>query len=525
MASFFAATAARRAHHILPSILAASAVVGSNRLVATTTGCEQEVPRRAVNIKTRMTSIGRFSMESETSANPSIPTFFISLVGAKPFTKEDFCSLWRAKGIGERHARFHQAVTQGTHFTPTNKRVEAHVNEVGFPAIPRLDLAYRIAKYLTLPMDLASSLWQVDVMSGPLGRSGAISRLRTAQLQQANPNAVETLLLLRSHHAMADGVSLISAVTELCDEWEDLQLQIKAELKKRRGKAKTLLQKLKALLQKVLWFWAGSIRAWLYQIKLLWNTSKNPFEIVRELSAPSTGRTLSWCEVTTVEEVKTVAAAFGEKVTINDIWVSCVAYAVSRQLHDHRRRLGFGGTEHATINVVIPVHLQGGMLLPGQSLGNRIGAFAARIPGEDGTGSISAGQRLKQTHNSLYMIKQTPAALLAYLTAHVLGGILPSSWTQHVFRRANANSCAAVTNVKNAPYKLHIQGVPIEGVAGFLPLPPGIPIGVAVQSYAGNMHLSVTAEEYAVPEADLFLGWMVEEYQRLLEEANNRRAK
>jgi hypothetical protein len=36
-----------------------------------------------------------------------------------------------------------------------------------------------------------------------------------------------------------------------------------------------------------------------------------------------------------------------------------------------------------------------------------------------------------------------------------------------------------------------------------------------VQSYAGCMSLSVTAEKWAVPDADEFLLWVMEEYERL----------
>ena len=471
-----------------------------------------------MNLKKRLTTIGRLALDSETTANPSVPTFFISLVGPQGLTKDDFCNIWRAKGIGDRHVRFHQTVESG-HFVPSLKPVEEYVSEGLFPVLPRLDLAYRIAKYLTNPMDLTKSLWHVDLLSGPLGRSGAISKQRTSQLIEASPDATETLLLFRSHHVMADGVSLVAAVTELCDEWEDLQTQIKAELKKRRSMAKSLLQKFSAWLRKFLWFCAGSMQAWLYQLRLVWNTPIHPFAIVKQRSPTSTGRTVSWCEVTTVDEVKSIATAFGKNVTVNDVWVSCATYAVARQLQEHKMTYGLPEKENTTINVVIPVHLQGGILLPGQSLGNRIGAFAACVPGEDTT--MSASKRLEQTHQSLYTIKQTPAALLAYLSAHVLGG-LPTSWTTPLFRRATANACIAITNVRNASHKLHVQGMAVETVAGFLPLAPGIPIGVVVQSYAGNMQLSVTAETYAVPDANMFLAWMVEEYQRLLLETEYR---
>ena len=56
-------------------------------------------------------------------------------------------------------------------------------------------------------------------------------------------------------------------------------------------------------------------------------------------------------------------------------------------------------------------------------------------------------------------------------------------------------------------------------MAGFLPLPPGIPVGVVVMSYAGVVSLTVTAQPWAVPDADQFLVWMLEEYQRLLRES------
>jgi hypothetical protein len=60
----------------------------------------------------------------------------------------------------------------------------------------------------------------------------------------------------------------------------------------------------------------------------------------------------------------------------------------------------------------------------------------------------------------------------------------------------------------------------LESAAGFLPLPPGIPIGVVVQSYAGAVSRTVNAEKWAVPDADKFLGWVLEECGRLHVEAS-----
>ena len=55
----------------------------------------------ATNIRKRMTSIGRFSMISETLENPSIPTFFIALSGKADM--EDMNQVWKKRGIMEKH--------------------------------------------------------------------------------------------------------------------------------------------------------------------------------------------------------------------------------------------------------------------------------------------------------------------------------------------------------------------------------------------------------------------------------------
>jgi hypothetical protein len=170
------------------------------------------------------------------------------------------------------------------------------------------------------------------------------------------------------------------------------------------------------------------------------------------------------------------------------------------------------------LNVVIPVHLGGGILLPGKSVGNNIGAIVARVPGEMEY-TTTASTRLRNVHSSLSSVKNSPAPILSYAIAKFCSSYLPENWTKSMFARSNANASVVVTNARGSPQKLHLNGQTVESSHGFLPLPPGIPIGVVVQSYAGVVSLSVTAEPFAVPDADKFLSWVVEEYKRLSDEA------
>eukprot|EP00560_Eucampia_antarctica_P003316 CAMPEP_0197842728 /NCGR_PEP_ID=MMETSP1437-20131217/46908_1 /TAXON_ID=49252 ORGANISM="Eucampia antarctica, Strain CCMP1452" /NCGR_SAMPLE_ID=MMETSP1437 /ASSEMBLY_ACC=CAM_ASM_001096 /LENGTH=220 /DNA_ID=CAMNT_0043452651 /DNA_START=697 /DNA_END=1359 /DNA_ORIENTATION=+ len=220
---------------------------------------------------------------------------------------------------------------------------------------------------------------------------------------------------------------------------------------------------------------------------------------------------------------------------MNDLFVSCVCAAIARQLAEHRERTNRPEIDLEErspnnmirhFNVGCPVHLAGGIIPPGRGIGNLIGAFVARVPGEmgdDGTisSSPSASDRLIQVSSSLSSQKNSPAPILSYILAKTASDWLPESWAKSFLSKANANLAVIVSNSRGPPQKLHINGRPVEAIAGFFPLPPGVPVGVIVQSYAGTVSLSVTAEKWAVPDADKFIGWILEEYQRLCAEASN----
>jgi hypothetical protein len=465
-----------------------------------------------------MTSIGRFSHDSQTPANPSIPALFLAMSGPHPFTASDFQRLWLSKKISENHPRFEQSIdaNQPGFYSRTTKMLHERVTDTFFPSIYRMELAHRIAYWLTAPLPTNEILWEAQVSSGKIGSSGAISRLKSEQLPK--DHQVESLIMFRSHHALADGVSLVSAFMELSDEAEKMKQTIKSEIKRRSKIAKSLLQRIILWMKRIIWFFGGSIQAIFYQFQLVWYMPRNPFDLVLRWSGEEEGllRTVSWCDAAPLEQVQKVARA--HNATINDIWVSCVSYAISKQLQHHRKRFHVHDKDLPTfhnINVVIPVHLGGGILPPGMAIGNFIGAFTACLPGES---SLRGSDRLLKVHNTLSWLKQSPAPILSYLFARA-SGYMPSSWTKYLFRQASVNACVSISNVRSSPSKLHIDSHTVESIAGFLPLPPGIPIGVVVTSYAGTLSLTVTAQPWAVPNADQFLVWVLEEYQRLLDES------
>lgn len=536
-----------------------------------------------------MTPIGRFSLKTETETNPSVPTVFIALSSPpedKKIDKEsspgenifnnynddvmtvsEFISTWHKRNMPSLHPRYHFTVSSSKdgHFdsstdstlennkneepTTTTKKVDLsdHVSETLHMQVYREDLKKRVEELVSSAMDVQDKLWSVQISSGDLGSSGAISKHKVEQIKKermpeatsrsrSNRPLKETVLLFKCHHAMADGVSLAASISDLLDEAGEIRQKIEMEIKKRRKKSKELKwwQKLLKVVQKLIWFLLGSVHAMLHHMYLLLTTRKNPFLIaLDEDSADSLtcGRSISWCDIASVEEVRMVAKKLGGKnTTVNDVFVSCISAAISRQLAQHKAKSQImnaaAGTDYKkqgikTMNVVIPAHLAGGIIPPGKGMGNLIGAFVARVPCEMKDDSTSS-DRLVNVHNSLDKCKRSPAPILSYLMAKFVAQYIPERMAVNFFRHSGANAAVAISNTRGPDQKVHINGKPVESTGGFLPLPPNIPVGVLVSSYGSMVSLSINAERWAVPDADQFMTWILEEYKALCIEASKK---
>jgi hypothetical protein len=119
------------------------------------------------------------------------------------------------------------------------------------------------------------------------------------------------------------------------------------------------------------------------------------------------------------------------------------------------------------MNLVIPVHLQGGVILPGQGIGNKIGALLCRVPAKQNDG-------------------------VSYMMAQAFGGVgsRPGGTTPWFFSKAHCNASAVLTNVRGPDEYVHLDGRTVEAIMGFLSFPPGIPVGVVVTSYSNTPGIS-----------------------------------
>lgn len=532
-------------------------------------------------MRRRMTNVGRFSLVSETEQNPSVPVLVMAMTG-KPYFAKDFCRLYEERGVAKKHPRFAARLDASkTHFEfdEGSSSGKTNVRDRMFPSIAIAELKDRINDAsLYEPLDLNSRLWEAwTATGGAVGQSGAIPADAVTE-NSSGEKEVESLLLFRAHHCLGDGVSLGALFGDLVDEGAEIQAKIQQQIKiyKKKKKGTPWWKKLLFLLY--YWIW-GSMRALLYQVYLFaaswydqfehddpWILLKTIYDEKRQTN--NTGksgeavppRSLAWETIAPVDEVKRVADFYSKlnrkqtgqksKITINDVFCSCASAAIVKQLAYHRAvnpKLSSQNLSLPSMNLIIPVHLQGGILLPGQGMGNKIGAMVSRIPGEriakniDGNDrAVLAQERLIKVHSVLNARKQTPIAVLSYMMAGMMGYLSPSSsidasannptgytvgsssssWTPWIFQKAHANASLVVTNVRGPEHMVHMEGRPVHAILGFLPLPAGVPVGLVVKSYNNEISLTITAEEYAVPDAEQFLGWCKEEYEFLKQRAD-----
>jgi hypothetical protein len=417
--------------------------------------------------------------------------------------------------------------------------------------------------------------------------SSKMSNANANDNKTAEESPVASVLLFRGHHALADGASMGAALLDLCDEAAAMKQQIvdfmsnnrrRRRRRQKGGRQTTWWQNLMQQCLLAIQLLTGSVVAILHQLKLylhiFWEESlsfksTNPWQVLKKEAAAAAAtattvdvngvvtaaavqptRTVSYTQAAPVAQAKWIASVLGgDKATINDVFLSCVTVALAKQLAWHRERRnvvqqtrttasashehGTDKQEHGTdslprqrhMHIAVPVHLKGGVILPGESVSNQLGAFCVRLPGEDNDDSdsvLGSAERLQAVHKELASVKRTPAAFLSHWTARALTQsthILPAAWLPYIFSKASAGAVAVVTNTRGSPDYVHMGGRRVTSIYGFVPLPPGIPVGVVVSSYAGSMGLTVTAEPYAVPDADRFMSWVLEEYLSLLNKA------
>ena len=121
-----------------------------------------------------------------------------------------------------------------------------------------------------------------------------------------------------------------------------------------------------------------------------------------------TTKHVTWTDPLPLPQIKAISRAAG--VTVNDVLLSLLADALGRYLTEE-------GTPLDSVRVMVPVNLRALDQPLTSDLGNVFGEYVVTLP----TGAMGPAERLVRMHEIIEELKDSPEAVVAYLTLVAIG--------------------------------------------------------------------------------------------------------
>jgi len=311
-------------------------------------------------------------------------------------------------------------------------------------------------------------------------------------------------LLLRTHHAIADGGALIQVLLSLADPPDAgehpgmLPVHDDIAAARRAGpSAGDLSAALRAVLAdpRQAAGLAGSARADAATLRKLSFGLAADRNLLQGPLVP--GKQRSWTRPVPVEAVKAAGAAAGS--TVNDLVLAAITTALRRYLLEHDALA-------AEVIVIVPVSLRPeGASLPA-GLGNEFGLVFVRLP----TGEADQVRRRARIKAQMDQIKSSREALFVHAMLQRMGQLpaaVQNAWADAFAGRATA----IITNVSGPRHQVQIAGTPVAGMMGWVPVTGPLGLGLSIISYAGQLSVGLASDTRLVPDHGRLLALLEEE--------------
>lgn len=287
-------------------------------------------------------------------------------------------------------------------------------------------------------------------------------------------------LVLRTHHALADGAALVRVITAATDA---LASQTAPASPARAAPADdAALDRQAAALVKM----AGR--------PLRRGVAGAP------LTAPlSSAKSVAQREPMAMASLKNAGHAAG--ASVNDVYLSALAGAL-------REHLGPELQAHPELDVIMPVSVRKPDE-PADALGNRFGLVVVALPLAVADAQARRAEIARRT-------RPIKAGIQAEVVARGLAtlGHIPRSAQQAWVDRWIGDAVAVVTNVAGPPHPVALAGTPVANISLLVPSTGPIGLGVSLFSYAGRATGSVIADRATMPDCNRFARTLAHELDR-----------
>lgn len=400
--------------------------------------------------------------------------------------------------------------------------IDTHVRHSFLPApCGRHELQKFVAEMASTPLNPARPRWEfnlVDIVDG------------------------NSALVVRIHHAIADGMALLAVIASLTDEHaaapEGGELHAAAETGVRKpdhrpepGAEDGTGDTGDSFRRRVLEPLSDAALASIHLGGHLWGQylglRKDPAKIgdytrVAAAIAQEAGRLallpndsptrykgragtikrVAWSEPIPLADIKAVGKALD--CSVNDTLLASVAGALRGYLVEQ------GDAVNATeIRAMVPVNLRAAGDI--DELGNRFGLVALELP----IGIENPLARLYATRARMAALKGSYQAMLTF-TLLGAAGMAPRFVQDQILKLLTSKTTAVMTNVAGSPQARYFAGSRIDQQMAWVPQAGDIGMGVSILSYNGSVQFGLVTDKNLVDDPGRIVERFASEFEKLL---------
>ncbi|WP_097458963.1 WS/DGAT/MGAT family O-acyltransferase [Mangrovitalea sediminis] len=451
--------------------------------------------------RTPMSAVDKAWLRMETSANPMM--IGIVLIFDSPIPMGAFRHLLEERFL--KYRRFRQKVVvdgerawweDDPYFDLDN-----HLHQIALPGnADKAALQHLASDFNSSPLDLNKPLWQIHYIDRYEGGCA---------------------LMVRIHHCIADGISLVRVLLSLTDENPQTKV---TPMHKARPSLPVPGHRLTRHFRR----WQNNLdmareqagrvvnRAWKdpgYLLKLGKTGLDVSLECLRLGLMPSDPPTplkgelcgrkrVAWAEPLSMAEVKETAKALGG--TVNDVLMATATGALRDYLHQAGEEIPPNG-----IRVAVPFNLRP-LRQPIETLGNQFGLVLVPLPVD----LVSPLARFHQVQQEMNRLKRSSQAQITYSLLDIFGRG-PDLLERRALELLSQKASAVMTNVPGPRKPLYLAGCRLVQPMFWVPQTGGVGVGLSIFSYHDTVQFGLISDKRLIDCPDDVVAGFVENFEKL----------
>jgi WS/DGAT/MGAT family acyltransferase len=209
----------------------------------------------------------------------------------------------------------------------------------------------------------------------------------------------------------------------------------------------------------------------------------------------------AWTEPVPLADVK--RAGRRRSGTVNDVMLAAITGALRRYFAEH------GDVVDETV-VIVPVNLRSADAPVPSGLGNEFGLLFVPLP----TGEADADRRQSAIKEQMDQIKASREGAFLYSMLELMGQVPTGAQNTWIDLFAD-KATAIVTNVAGPQHPVTLAGCRVIEVMAWVPVTGPVGLGLSVFSYNGHLAVGVVSDAQLLPDADRLLALLDDELGRL----------